>query len=233
MSDRAIARLVGVLFIVASATAIIGGTLLLPLDEPDYLQAVAASEAQIVSGVLLEMLLVLSVVGIAVMMFPVLRRRDETLALGYVGSRGLEAGLLLAAAVVPLLVLSLGQATGESSSQVGDALLIGRDWTYLLGSMVMLGVSALILYTALYLTKLVPRWLSVWGLLGGLLILTRGLLEMYGLDFSGLVQGLFAGPIALQEMVLAVWLIVKGFSSAATPISTPADVNRLVAESTT
>ncbi|NIT77684.1 MAG: DUF4386 family protein, partial [Thermoplasmata archaeon] len=89
---------------------------------------------------------------------------------------------------------------------LGDSLLATRDWTYLIGSLVMLGVSALILNSLLYQSRLVPAWLSLWGLLGGGLIVLRGLAEMYGADLSGLMQGVFAGPIAIQEMVLAVWL---------------------------
>lgn len=217
-SDRTIARVVGVLFIVASATAIAGGALLLPLGEADFLTGVAAAEGQIVSGVLLEVVLVLSVVAIAVMVYPVLRRWNEGLALSYVGARTIEGVLLLAASVSALLVLSLSQGFGGTEAAgvqpLGDSLLAARDWTYLIGSLVALGVSALILNTLLYRSRLVPAWMSLWGLVGGVLILLRGLLDMYGVDLSGVVQGVFAAPIALQEMVLAVWLIAKGFDTS-------------------
>lgn len=214
-SHRTIARVVGVLFIVASATAIAGGSLLLPLTEPDYLTTTTVAEGQIVSGVLLELVLVLSVIAIAVMIYPVVRRQNEGLALGYVGARTVEGMLLLAAAVTGLVVLSLGQEYGSAGTAqiqaLGDSLLAVRDWTYLIGSLMMLGVSALILNSLLYRSRLVPAWLSLWGLIGGGLILARGLAEIYGLDFTGLMQGVLAAPIAIQEMVLAVWLIVRGF----------------------
>lgn len=214
-SHRTIARVVGVLFIVASATAIAGGSLLLPLTEPDYLTTTTVGEGQIVSGVLLELVLVLSVIAIAVMIYPVVRRQNEGLALGYVGARTVEGMLLLAAAVTGLVVLSLGQEYGSAGTAqiqaLGDSLLAVRDWTYLIGSLMMLGVSALILNSLLYRSRLVPAWLSLWGLIGGGLILARGLAEIYGLDFTGLMQGVLAAPIAIQEMVLAVWLIVRGF----------------------
>lgn len=214
-SHRTIARVVGVLFIVASATAIAGGSLLLPLTEPDYLTTTTVAEGQIVSGVLLELVLVLSVIAIAVMIYPVVRRQNEGLALGYVGARTVEGMLLLAAAVTGLVVLSLGQEYGSAGTAqiqaLGDSLLAVRDWTYLIGSLMMLGGSALILNSLLYRSRLVPAWLSLWGLIGGGLILARGLAEIYGLDFTGLMQGVLAAPIAIQEMVLAVWLIVRGF----------------------
>lgn len=217
-SDRTIGRIVGVLFIVASATAIIGGSLLLPLGEPDYLVEVAANQNQVVSGVLVELILVLSVIAIAVMIYPVLKRKNEGLALSYVGARTVEGVLLLAAAVTGLLVLSLGREYGTGTTAgvgpLGDSLLATRDWTYLIGSLVVFGVTAVILNSVLWRAALVPPWLSLWGLVGGGLILVRGVIEMYGVGFSGLVQGVFAAPIALQEMVLAVWLIVRGFDTS-------------------
>jgi hypothetical protein len=214
-SYRTNARIAGVLFITASALAIIGGALILPIDDPGYLADAAAKEGQIVTGAVLEVLLAVSVFGIAVALFPVLRRQNEGAALGYVGVRIVEGTLILLASVSGLLVLSLSKEfteTGDSGLQpLGDLLLMTRDWTYLIGTMVFLGFSALVLYTLLYRSRLVPTWLSIWGLAGGALIVARGLLEMFGNEFSGVVQGIFAAPIAVQEMVLAVWLIVRGF----------------------
>jgi hypothetical protein len=213
---RTTAWVVGLLFIVGTATAILGGSLLLPLGEANYVDEIAGRDGQLVSGALIELVLVLSVVGIGVLMFPVLRRASEGLALGYVGGRILEGVLLLIASVSALVVLGLsGDGVLAGSRAVGDLALAIREWTYLLGSMVMLGVSALILYSLLYRANLVPAWLSLWGVAGGALILVRGVLEVYGVEFSGLVQGLLAAPIALNEMVLAVWLIAKGFNPAA------------------
>lgn len=215
-SYKTIARIVGVLFIVASATAIAGGSLLLPLSEPDHLAATAAAESQVVSGVILELVLVMSVIGIATMFYPVLKRQNDGLALSYVGARTIEGILLLAAAVTGLVVLSVSTEYGVATAGVqplGDTLLAVREWTYLIGSLLMLGVSALILNSLLYRSRLVPVWLSIWGLFGGVLIALRGLGEMYGIDLSGVTQGALAAPIAIQEMVLAVWLIIKGFDT--------------------
>ncbi len=211
-ADLATARAVAVLFIVATIAAIVGGTLLLPIDEPNYLEAVAADEGQIVTGALIELVLVLSVVGIAVLIYPVLRRRSEGMALAYVGSRIIEAVLLLAAAMSALVILGLSREDGPVLGRaVADVAVVTREWTYLIGSTTMLGVSALILYGLLYRAHLVPAWLSLWGLVGAALILVRGVVEMYGVELSGAVQGLLAAPIGLNEMVLAIWLIVRGF----------------------
>jgi hypothetical protein len=200
MSDRTTARVVGALFIVATVAAIVGGALVLPVDAPDPLTAAAAADVQLVCGVLVELLLVLSVIGIA--------------------------ALLFAATVSVLVLLELGQDPGPagvgSLQAAGALLLTTRDVTYLVGSMVALGVSAVILYSLLYRGSLVPAWLSVWGLLGGVLIALRGVLEMYGLQLTVPVQAVVTAPIAVNEMVLAVWLIAKGFSPLVSRYDEPA-----------
>lgn len=179
------------------------------------LAEVAVAEGQVVFGAVLEMVLAVSVVGIAVLLFPVLKKRNEGMALGYVGMRIFEDVLILAATTSALVVLTLGQDHGQAAN-VGllvDLLLAFRDWTYLVGTLVMFSLSALILNILLYQSSLVPTWLSVWGLVGGVLLLVRALLEMFGRELSGVVQGVLAGPIGLNEMVLAVWLIVRGFNA--------------------
>jgi hypothetical protein len=209
------ARIIGGLFILATVLAIVGGSLLVPLDETDYLTAAATAQNQIVLGAFLELLMAVSVVGIAVMFFPVLKRQDEGLGLGYVGARILEAGLLAAAAISSLVILTLGTELGGQAQGLGDLMLTVRDWTYQLGSLVFLGLGGLILYALLYRSRLVPRWLSIWGLIAAGLILVRGSIEAFGVDLSGVVQGVLAAPIALQEMVMALWLIVRGFDMSA------------------
>lgn len=209
------ARIIGGLFILATVLAIVGGSLLLPLDEPGYLTETANAQGQMVLGALLEIVMAVSVVGIAVMFFPVLRRHDEGLGLGYVGARVLEAVLLGAAAISGLVILTLGLDYGSEAQGLADLALVFREWTYLLGSLVFLGLGGLVLYPLLYRSRLVPAWLSLWGLLAAILILTRGLIEMFGVELSGVVQGVLAAPIAIQEMVLALWLIVKGFDMSA------------------
>lgn len=216
---RGSARTIGVLFIVASVTAVVGGSLVsLPLEEPDYLAAVAAKDAQVVTGVLLLMVQVVAVIGIAVMFFPVLKRRNEGMALGFVGARTIEAVLVVAGAVTALSVLTLsreyGQTGGTGVEVLGDTLVAAYDWIYLLGPMLFFSVSALVLYALLYQARLVPAWLSIWGLVGGVLLLVRTVLEMYGVEVTGMVQGLLTAPIGINEMVLAVWLIVKGFNTS-------------------
>ena len=218
-SHRAAARIVGVLFIVATVTSIIGGSLLLPLDDQNYLIDVAAHENQIILGFLLEFILALSVIGIAALLLPVLKPHGESMAVGYVAVRTVEATFILIASTTALVVLALsqdwGSAGGAGVQSVGSALLSAREWALFVGTLVVFGVSAVILNTLLYRSRLVPVWLSLLGLVGGLLLLTSAVVEMfaYGVDAPVAVQLLGAAPIALQEMILAVLLIWKGFAA--------------------
>lgn len=153
------------------------------------------------------------------MLFPVLRKQNEGMALSYVGTLTLEGVLILGGAVSALLLLALSTdyaGTGAPGVEpLGSVLLAARDWTYWLGPMLMFSVSALILYTLLFQAHLVPSWLSIWGFVGGALLLVRAVLEMYGVEFSSVVQGLLVAPIGINEMVLALWLIFRGFSASA------------------
>lgn len=116
--------------------------------------------------------------------------------------------------------LTLGQDDGQAVNVEPpvDLLLAWRQWAYIVGTMFMFSLSALILYLLLYQSKLVPTWLSVWGLVGGALLLLRAFLEMFGQALPGVVQGVLAAPIGLNEMALAVWLIVKGFNPEASEL---------------
>ena len=225
-SNKKTARVVGVLFITATVTAILAGLSLEPvLDDRDYLLSVSANENQVLIGVLLELIAAGAVAGTAIALFPIFKKHNEALALGYVGGRSIEGVIIIVGALASLLLLTMSQeyvagAPDASSFQtLGTLLLAVRDWTLLLGPNILLGLNALMLSYLLYQSRLVPRFLSVWGLVGGTLILASGLLVMFDLitPLSPLstISILLVLPIALFEMALAVWLIVKGFDSSA------------------
>jgi len=220
-SNKKIARIVGVLFITATVSAVLSGFLVGPiLDDPDYLIIVSANENQVLIAVLLEIILAVSVVGIAVFLFPLFRKHNEALALGYVGLRILEGVIIIVGAISALLLLALSQefvaGTPDASyfQTLGTLLLEERDWTFLLGPVIVFSLNSLILNYLLYQSRLVPRFISVWGLIGATLLLAAGLLAMF--DIYNIDSTVFlAAPIGVNEMVLAVWLIVKGFNSSA------------------
>jgi hypothetical protein len=213
------ARIVGILFITATVASSLAFAILDPiLNAPDFLVNVSANATQVIIGVLFLLVDSAAVVGIAVMMFPILKKYNEALALGYVGFRVIEAAIIIVASIILLSLLTLSQeyvqaaATDASYFQtLGTFILAVWDWTLLLGIMIVFSLTALILNYLLYQTELVPRWLSVWGLIGATLLLATGLLEMFGINLTDILSL----PIALQEMVFAIWLIVKGLNSSA------------------
>jgi hypothetical protein len=213
--DRSTARTVGILFIIGSVSAVVGGLLLLPATEAGFIAEAAGNRGQIVTGALLEFVLAISVVAMAALLYPVLKRQHEGSAIAYVGARTLEGVLVLTGTVSALLALSTSEqvAAGGAAPLGAEQLLIAaRDWSYWLGPMAMFAVGSVVLNVLLYRGRLVPRWLSTWGGLGAVLLMASALLEMYGVALDGW-QAVFTAPIGVQEMVFAVWLIWKGFST--------------------
>jgi hypothetical protein len=211
------ARIVGALFLIAIAASLIGGLLIESIiSAPDYLMTVSADETEVTIAVLLELINGIAVVVIAVMMFPIFKKYSEATALGYVAFRIIEAVIIIAAVISPLALIALSQeyltagASDASSYQtIGRSFIAVRE--HLLGQMlgIFFSLGALLFYCLLYRTKLVPRFISVWGFVGVALVLAWNLLELFGYHFSaGIIFGL---AIILNELFLGIWLIAKGF----------------------
>lgn len=219
--DRINGKLTGTFFILATVTAIIGMKLYDPiLITGDFLLSGAANRSQIILGGIFELMLFVSMASTAIMLFPYLRKYDGRFALGYLVFR-LTEGLLILIGIISVLALVTisesfvagGGAQGESYRAVGIALKAIHDWTFILGPCFMLGINTSIYSYVFYRTRLVPRSLAAMGLAGAVLILASGTLAMFDLVplFStGAI--LMALPIALYEMILAGWLIAKGFA---------------------
>lgn len=212
----------GVLFIMATVASILGSVALGSiLDAPNYLINVSAHGNQLIIAALLFLIAAISAFATSFMLFPVLRRHIESLALGYVGLRIFENVFYVIGTVGLLIMLTISQkyvagAVNASYYQaLGTLLLALKDWAVLIGTLIFFGLGSMILNYVLYQSKLVPRWLSVWGLIGAVLVFIYGLLGIFGLEM-GLTSpyALLAMPIAAQEMVFAVWLILKGFNSS-------------------
>ena len=214
-TSRKIAIVVGILFIIATAATILSFVLTGPfLEAQDYLVQGSANETQMVIGLLFMLITAITVVSIAVMMYPFLKRHHEIDAVGYLSARIVEGVLLIISVLALLSLVTLSREYAASAAAdaanfqaVGTLLRTLSDWAFSLGVGLIFALSALILNYALYQTKLVPRWLSVWGFVGAVLILTGHLLAYFNVNPLGILDL----PIALQEMVFAVWLIVKGF----------------------
>jgi hypothetical protein len=219
--NRKIAIIVGVLFIIGTVAGVLSVAFAGPvLDDPGYLMKVSANENQITTGAIFVLIMGFALAMVPVMIFPVLKKYNEALALGYVVFRGgLEAVTYIATAVSWLLLIALSQEYVQAGAPdasyfqaVGTLLRRADDLPYLVFAF---PLGALMFYSVLYQSKLIPRWLSVWGFVAVILNLAAGLLQMFGLSSSSsYLDTMLNLPIFLQEMVMAVWLIVKGFNAS-------------------
>jgi len=227
-SNRKTAIIVGVLFIIGTVAGVLinaysGST----LDDPDYLITFSANENQIIIGMLLMLIMGFALAMVPVLLFPIFKKHNEALALGYVGARIIEGVLYIVAGISLLSLLTLSQeyvkagAPDASNFQTLGALLLeAAHWIEQILDIVF-PLGALMIYYLFYQSNLIPRWLSVWGLIGAILYLASPMLVMFGSEL-----GILMGPLAVQEMVFALWLIVKGFNpSAIASLSAKADLN--------
>jgi hypothetical protein len=159
-------------------------------------------------------------VGTAVLLSPILRKHSETLALSYVLARTLEVAVLSVGLVAGLLLVPLSwdftAADGgdmASARVLAESLKSSGDWTGYLGAQMIFSISALVLNWAFLRNGLIPRWLALWGLIGVPLMFASGLLVMFeSLNSNASTLNLLVVPLAVQEMAMALWLIVRGFS---------------------
>jgi hypothetical protein len=223
-SYRRNAIAVGLLFIACSAASILSvvplGSM---LDAPVDLARLAANDNRVILAALIEFVWAATAAGIAIGLYPVLRKYNRSLALGSVAGRVVEGMLVLIGTLSLLALLTLGQesvaagsAAANSYQAAGDALLAVREWVHGFIGFLPFLLGALMYYYLLYRSRLVPRWLSGWGLVGAGLGLVATVLAGFTQEFGfSTVNTVLNIPIGVQEMVLAVWLIAKGFNTSA------------------
>jgi hypothetical protein len=208
----------GAFFIFSNVVFIVGAAIFLEpiLGDSEVLTMVSDNRGQIVLGSLLELSNAFAYLGIAVLVYPILKRRYQSLALGYFGFRVLEFVMQILADLSPLALLTISQAFLNSGAAdasayqaAGEVLMANRQWAFQMISITM-GSGALLFYTMLYREKLIPRFISVWGLLGAAVVLGNALFDMFGVTLPNLGY-----LMLLNELFLGVWLIVKGFNQPA------------------
>ena len=227
-SLRKIALAAGVLYLL-TFVSIPTVVLYAPVHDPNYIVGPGPDTAVIIGGVL-EIIVALAGIGTAVALYPVVKRQNEGVALGFVGSRVLEAGTIFAGVVCLLAVVTLRQAgVGADALVTGQALVALYDW-FRLGQNLMPAVNALLLGSLLYQSRLVPRVLPLLGLIGAPLLLANTIVTMFGITGPIFVlTAIGVLPIALWEFSLGVWLTVKGFNpSAITSESAKTETNELL-----
>ena len=209
-SDRKVATWVGVLYIIGTVAGVL--SLLVTdsvLSGPNYLAQVAANPDRLAVGALLILAMGAALAMVPVVFWPVGRRYNETLAMGYVVFRGaLEAVIYVVSALGWLVLMALSKESDAGPLAGFVRTTESVIWDQLIAIPFVLG--ALMFYLLLYRSRLVPRWLSTWALAGAALYIVAPLARMFGYSLDFLMA-----PLALQEMVMALWLIAKGFDPVA------------------
>jgi hypothetical protein len=184
------------------------------LDDPAGYIAGAGQDNRILFGAFLELLLIIANIGTAVVIYPVVRRQSEELALGYVTARLFECTFILVGIVAVLGIVTLQQeVAGAAEASLAYTLAALKDWTFLLGPGWVVGWgNGLILGYLMYSSGLVPRKMAVLGLVGGPLIILSGTAVLFGVaDAGGTLQGIATIPEFLWELSLGIYCTVKGF----------------------
>ncbi|MBP2002281.1 hypothetical protein J2Z69_003353 [Paenibacillus shirakamiensis] len=218
----------GMIYIVAAVTSVIAVLCYdSVLRNNGYLSVIEGYQTEVLVGVLNDLLLILSAVGTAIMLFPYLRRWNEHVALAYLCLRFMEAVFIAIGVMCILGLVSLSiyyeanrGANQENLLEIGYLLQRLYRWTAMLGPNLMLGVNTSLYSYLLYRSRLVPRPLAIFGMGTAVLVFVAGLLEMFGIIMPySATKGLMALPVGVYEMSLAIWLIAKGFDVRDTGIN--------------
>ncbi len=231
------AIIVGVLFIIATVVPLLASSLVPVPTGADYLTRFSAHTNQVAAGALLILIGYFACAGIAVVMYPVLKKWNAGLALGSVIFRTVETAFYMVGLVCLLSLVTLGQqfttagaADRTSLQAIGNLLVSVRDHAGLLAVFAFC-LGAFMYYYLFFQSRLIPRWLSGFGIVAIILMMAACVLALFsGNRITSYIP--LAAPIAVQEMVLAVWLIVKGFNpSAVASLSAKTATNELLSAS--
>jgi hypothetical protein len=215
MDSQRIARTFGLLYLITIVTSIPALILFQPvLDDPVGYVANGGSANRIFFGALLELILIIANIGTAVVVYPILKRQNHILALGYVTARIVECTFILVGILAVLSIVTLSQQdAGGDEGAIAYTLAALKDWTFILGPGFIVGIgNGLMLGYLMYTSGLMPRQLAVFGLVGGPLNFITGMLVMFGtIDQGGTVQGLATIPEFIWELGLSFYPLLKGF----------------------
>jgi Domain of unknown function (DUF4386) len=215
MDSQKIARIFGFLYLMTFVTSILALLLFQPvLDDPIGYVANGGSDNRIFFGALLELLLIIANIGTAVVIYPLVKRQNHVLALGYVTARIVECTFILVGILAVLSVVTLSQQdAGGDEGAIAYTLAALKDWTFLLGPGFTVGWgNGLILGYLMYRSGLMPRGLAMLGLVGGPLITLSGTLVMFGVaDLHGTLQGIATIPEFIWELSLGLYPLIWGF----------------------
>jgi hypothetical protein len=239
-THRKTAVIVGILFIIGTVAGVLAGVVTAPIRAGSTFPLnISASDTQWIIGTLLILLMGLSLAMTPVLLYPIFRKHNEILAFGSVVFRGvLEQVTQILMVISFFLLLTVSEIHGKTGAEdatnlqaLGSVLIAAGNWIPTIGGIVF-SVGTLMMFALFYQTRLIPRWLSGWGLIGAVLYPIAYILSMFSPMHTapdiGVGIGLLFVPTAIQEMVFAIWLIVKGFNpSAISALSTKRDYNEV------
>jgi Domain of unknown function (DUF4386) len=219
-AQRRISFWFGVLYLITFATSI--GALLLfqpVLDDPQGYIAGDGADNRIYLGALLELILIIANIGTAIIIFPIVKRQNEIMAVSYVAARIMECVFILIGILAVLAVVTLRHDAGADAAALGglaESLAAIKDWTFKLGPGFVVGIgNGLILGYLMYTSGLMPRGLALLGLIGGPLQTLAGIGVLFDLyDAGGPVQGILTIPEIIWELSLGIYPLVWGFKSS-------------------
>ncbi len=225
VSYRRTAILVASLFLLKAIVAYAGNALLNPVViAPDYLATLFSKSATVTSGMLLWLVHDIAIVFIGLLMFPILKKQSESMALGYVSMRMLESIVMVVGVIFAMMLIPLSQAfikagpTDVTSFQAIGAVLKQAENLFLnTMQLIFMGLGGIILTTMLFKTKLVPRFISVFGIVAYALLVLGFLIALFGIldPTPGSIGSMLAIPVAIFEIILMpIWLYAKGFNTA-------------------
>jgi hypothetical protein len=215
-SARKIALTGGVLYLLTFVSIPIGFLYMSVLNDPNYIVG-SGPDTPVIIGGILELIVALAGIGTAVALYPVLKRQNEGVALGFIGTRVLEASTIFADVVCLMAIVTLRRAgVGEEALVTGKTLVVMYG-LFRLGQNLMPPVNDLLLGSLLYQSRLVPRILPLLGIIGAPFLIANTIVFLFGITSGPLYVLTAIGviPIALFEFALGVWLTVKGFNPAA------------------
>ena len=215
-SDKTIVKITGLLFLIQIVTYMIGNQFLTSpvINSPDYLTSIYENSNQLLIGTLLEFICAIAVVAIAVLLFPILKKYSDRIAMWYVVFRISEFTIIVFSKIKILSLIPLGQqyvnatmSENENLKTFGNIILNEYSIAVLM-VMVAFSIGAFMFYYLLYKSKLIPRFISVWGLIGVTLVLTANIFELSDNSLGMLIYM----PMGLNELFLGIWLLIKGLN---------------------
>ena len=224
MNPQKIARVTGVLFVITFIASIPPALFLYGplLDDPRYIVCDGAADTRVLTGAFLELILIIANIGTTVVLWPVLKRVNEILALGFVTARVIESvfiavGILSVLSIVTLRQEAAAGADAGSLLIAGQSLVALKDWTFQLGPGFVVGIgNGLILGYLMYTSRLIPRGMAMLGLIAGPVLLARFVGILFGVfEPMSVLGSIMVVPEFIWELALGIWLTVRGFNPSA------------------